>query len=56
MLSADYIIPCGWKVLPVLSAVHLDPSLHSDALQFHPWRWEVIIILLPLILCRVTSN
>ncbi|KAH7860755.1 hypothetical protein Vadar_017669 [Vaccinium darrowii] len=36
----DYIIPCGWKVLPVLSAVHLDPSLHSDALQFHPWRWE----------------
>ncbi|KAG5545865.1 hypothetical protein RHGRI_018130 [Rhododendron griersonianum] len=36
----DYLIPCGWKVLPVLSAVHLDPSLHSDALQFHPWRWE----------------
>ncbi|XP_028121737.1 cytochrome P450 724B1-like isoform X1 [Camellia sinensis] len=36
----DYIIPCGWKVLPVLSAVHLDPSLHADALQFYPWRWE----------------
>lgn len=35
-----YTIPCGWKVLPVLSAVHLDTSLHSDALQFHPSRWE----------------
>ncbi|XP_052178609.1 cytochrome P450 724B1-like [Diospyros lotus] len=35
-----YLIPSGWKVLPVLSAVHLDPSLHADALQFHPWRWE----------------
>ncbi|KAL6999820.1 hypothetical protein U1Q18_000976 [Sarracenia purpurea var. burkii] len=36
----DYIIPSGWKVLPVLSAVHLDPSLHENALEFHPWRWE----------------
>ncbi|RVX08339.1 Cytochrome P450 724B1 [Vitis vinifera] len=36
----DYLIPSGWKVLPVFSAVHLDPSLHASALQFHPWRWE----------------
>ncbi|XP_057461336.1 cytochrome P450 724B1-like isoform X2 [Actinidia eriantha] len=36
----DYVIPSGWKVLPVLSAVHLDPTLHADALQFYPWRWE----------------
>ncbi|XP_008810176.1 cytochrome P450 724B1 [Phoenix dactylifera] len=36
----DYLIPSGWKVLPVFSAVHLDPSLHGSALQFHPWRWE----------------
>lgn len=42
-LSADYIIPSGWKVLPVISASHLDPSLHANALQFHPWRWEVTI-------------
>lgn len=40
-LSADYLIPSGWKVLPVFTAVHLDPSLHANALQFHPWRWEV---------------
>ncbi|KAK9285374.1 hypothetical protein L1049_024565 [Liquidambar formosana] len=36
----DYLIPSGWKVLPIFSAVHLDPSLHASALQFHPWRWE----------------
>ncbi|KAL0328341.1 UNVERIFIED_CONTAM: cytochrome [Sesamum calycinum] len=37
----DYIIPSGWKVLPVFSAVHLDPSLHANALQFNPWRWQL---------------
>ncbi|XP_058114781.1 cytochrome P450 724B1-like isoform X5 [Magnolia sinica] len=36
----DYSIPCGWKVLPVFSAVHLDTSLHGSVLDFHPWRWE----------------
>ncbi|XP_031493275.1 cytochrome P450 724B1-like [Nymphaea colorata] len=36
----DYFIPAGWKVLPVFSAVHLDPSLHLNAHQFHPWRWK----------------
>lgn len=36
----DYIIPCGWKVLPVFTAVHLDSSLHANAFQFYPWRWE----------------
>ncbi|KAL8046787.1 hypothetical protein ABFS82_08G201400 [Erythranthe guttata] len=36
----DYIIPSGWKVLPVFSAVHLDPSLHANSLQFDPWRWQ----------------
>ncbi|THU66380.1 hypothetical protein C4D60_Mb05t13540 [Musa balbisiana] len=36
----EYLIPCGWKVLPVLSAVHLDSSLHGNPQEFHPWRWE----------------
>ncbi|XP_047340634.1 cytochrome P450 724B1-like [Impatiens glandulifera] len=36
----DFVIPSGWKVLPVLSAVHLDPSIHTNALEFYPWRWE----------------
>ncbi|XWS75929.1 hypothetical protein CRYUN_Cryun01aG0133800 [Craigia yunnanensis] len=35
-----YLIPSGWKVLPVFTAVHLDPSLHANAPQFDPWRWE----------------
>uniref|UniRef100_A0A6N2MGE3 Cytochrome P450 724B1 n=1 Tax=Salix viminalis TaxID=40686 RepID=A0A6N2MGE3_SALVM len=36
----DHLIPSGWKVLPVFTAVHLDSSVHANALQFHPWRWE----------------
>ncbi|XP_073009070.1 cytochrome P450 724B1-like [Typha latifolia] len=35
-----YEIPVGWKVLPVFSGVHLDPSLHPDPFHFNPWRWE----------------
>ncbi|MCE3215396.1 hypothetical protein HAX54_002264 [Datura stramonium] len=33
------VLTC-WKVLPVFSAVHLDPSVHPNALHFNPWRWE----------------
>ncbi|KAJ3697428.1 hypothetical protein LUZ61_001133 [Rhynchospora tenuis] len=36
-----YVIPRGWKVLPVLSAVHLDGSIHKDPQEFNPWRWKV---------------
>ncbi|CAH9087027.1 unnamed protein product [Cuscuta epithymum] len=35
-----YDIPCGWKVLPVISAVHLDPSLFDHPQHFNPWRWQ----------------
>ncbi|KAF3325137.1 cytochrome P450 90B1-like protein [Carex littledalei] len=35
-----YDIPRGWKVLPVLSAVHLDGSIHKDPQEFNPWRWQ----------------
>ncbi|KAF7828844.1 cytochrome P450 90B1 [Senna tora] len=35
-----YDIPCGWKVLPVLAAVHLDPSHFDHPQLFHPWRWQ----------------
>ncbi|KAJ4762419.1 cytochrome P450 family protein [Rhynchospora pubera] len=35
-----YVIPRGWKVLPVLSAVHLDGSIHKDPQEFNPWRWK----------------
>ncbi|KAH9663195.1 cytochrome P450 90B1 [Citrus sinensis] len=32
-----YDIPCGWKVLPVIAAVHLDPSLFDHPQHFNPW-------------------
>ncbi|KAG8384892.1 hypothetical protein BUALT_Bualt04G0165500 [Buddleja alternifolia] len=35
----EYVIPGGWQVLPILSAPHLDPSLHQHSLEFNPWRW-----------------
>ncbi|CDP02030.1 unnamed protein product [Coffea canephora] len=35
-----YDIPCGWKVLPVIAAVHLDPSLFDQPQHFNPWRWQ----------------
>ena len=36
-----YDIPCGWKVLPVIAAEHLDPSLFDQPQHFNPWRWQV---------------
>lgn len=35
-----YDIPCGWKVLPVIAAAHLDPSLFEQPHVFNPWRWQ----------------
>ncbi|KAF0915320.1 hypothetical protein E2562_035552 [Oryza meyeriana var. granulata] len=35
-----YDIPSGWKILPVLTAVHLDSSLYEDPQRFNPWRWK----------------
>ncbi|CAK9308840.1 unnamed protein product [Citrullus colocynthis] len=35
----DIVIPSGWKVHPVFSAIHLDPTLHPNPQQFNPWRW-----------------
>ncbi|KAI3502899.1 hypothetical protein L1887_31285 [Cichorium endivia] len=35
-----YDIPCGWKVLPVIAAVHLDPTIFDQPHLFDPWRWQ----------------
>ncbi|CAL5371748.1 unnamed protein product [Camellia sinensis] len=35
----EFLIPAGWKVLPILSSPHLDPSLHNNPSQFDPSRW-----------------
>lgn len=34
-----YLIPAGWKILPVFTAAHFDPSLHENPMEFNPWRW-----------------
>ncbi|XP_052198170.1 cholesterol 22-monohydroxylase CYP90B51 [Diospyros lotus] len=35
-----YDIPRGWKVLPVIAAVHLDSSHFDRPQRFDPWRWQ----------------
>ncbi|KAI9089304.1 hypothetical protein K1719_029583 [Acacia pycnantha] len=35
-----YDLPRGWQVLPVLAAVHLDPSHFDHPHLFDPWRWQ----------------
>ncbi|KAL3630304.1 hypothetical protein CASFOL_023288 [Castilleja foliolosa] len=35
-----YDIPSGWKVLPVIAAVHLDESVFDQPWHFNPWRWQ----------------
>lgn len=41
LCEKGYDIPCGWKVLPVIAAVHLDPLLFDHPHHFNPWRWQV---------------
>ncbi|CAN8299785.1 unnamed protein product [Cochlearia groenlandica] len=36
----ENVIPKGWKVFPIFTAVHLDPSLHEDPYEFDPMRWN----------------
>ncbi|XP_017239814.1 cytochrome P450 724B1 [Daucus carota subsp. sativus] len=35
-----YYIPAGWQVLPVFTAVHLDPAIHQNPAKFDPLRWN----------------
>ncbi|KAK3183688.1 hypothetical protein Dsin_030974 [Dipteronia sinensis] len=35
----EYMIPSGWKVLPMFTGAHMDPSLHDNPSEFNPWRW-----------------
>lgn len=36
----EFQIPAGWKVLPMLTGVHLDEFSYENALEFDPWRWQ----------------
>ena len=44
LFGLRYEIPAGWKVLPILSSIHLDPSLYPEPLKFDPYRWQVCLI------------
>ncbi|KAL9454714.1 hypothetical protein AB3S75_010174 [Citrus x aurantiifolia] len=35
----EYLIPSGWKVLPIFTAAHFDPNLHENPSEFNPSRW-----------------
>ncbi|KAH9791073.1 cytochrome P450 724B1 [Citrus sinensis] len=35
----EYLIPSGWKVLPVFTAAHFDLNLHENPSEFNPSRW-----------------
>ncbi|KAI3956170.1 hypothetical protein MKW92_021757 [Papaver armeniacum] len=35
-----FLIPSGWKVLPILAASNLDPLVHENPTEFNPWRWN----------------
>ncbi|XP_075652103.1 cytochrome P450 724B1 [Castanea sativa] len=35
----DILIPSGWKVFPIFTAVNFDSALHKNPLEFNPWRW-----------------
>ncbi|KAJ0113604.1 hypothetical protein Patl1_02881 [Pistacia atlantica] len=39
LINIYYFIPSGWKVLPLFTAVHFDPTLHENPSEFNPWRW-----------------
>lgn len=41
LFAAEYFIPQGWQVLPILTAAHLDTSLHQNPSEFDPSRWAV---------------
>lgn len=36
-----YDIPCGWEVVPIISAAHLDSNIYDDPQTYNPWRWQV---------------
>ncbi|XP_074376137.1 cholesterol 22-monohydroxylase CYP90B51 isoform X2 [Apium graveolens] len=51
-----YDIVRGWKVLPVVSAVHLDPTLFDHPQRFNPRRWQSRRITFRLSTNKVSLN
>ncbi|XP_044474757.1 abscisic acid 8'-hydroxylase CYP707A1-like [Mangifera indica] len=36
-----YLIPKGWKVMPLFRSIHHNPEFFADPQKFDPWRFEV---------------
>ncbi|XP_026396667.1 cytochrome P450 87A3-like [Papaver somniferum] len=43
-----YVIPEGWGIMLVSSAVHMNPDKFPDPQKFDPWRWNDINTSAPL--------
>jgi ent-kaurenoic acid hydroxylase len=39
-----YVLPKGWKVLPLTSSIHHDPDLHPDPSRFNPERFNGVTL------------
>ncbi|MCL7041913.1 hypothetical protein MKW94_009739 [Papaver nudicaule] len=37
-----YVIPKGWIIMVVQTAIHMNPEKFKDPLSFNPWRWNDI--------------
>ncbi|KAG0454018.1 hypothetical protein HPP92_025322 [Vanilla planifolia] len=35
-----YTIPAGWGIMVCPPAVHLNPEIYEDPMNFNPWRWK----------------
>ena len=42
---AGYLIPKGWKVLPLFRNIHHNPDFFSEPYKFDPSRFEVYNIM-----------
>ncbi|KAI3944737.1 hypothetical protein MKW98_021195 [Papaver atlanticum] len=38
--SFRYVIPNGWIIMVVQTAIHMNPNKLKDPLSFNPWRWN----------------
>jgi len=43
-ISSGYLIPKGWKVLPLFRNIHHSPDNFKEPEKFDPSRFEVIIV------------
>jgi (+)-abscisic acid 8'-hydroxylase len=45
LFFSGYLIPKGWKVLPLFRNIHHSPENFKEPEKFDPSRFEVIIVI-----------